>query len=185
MFLPFNMLSRFVRAFLPRSEHLLISWLQSPSAVISEPKKIKSLIVSTVFPSICHEVMGPDSMISVFWMLSFKPCFSLSSFTFIRRLVRSSSLSAIRMVSSAWPGPPELGAQSLVSGSPGQSRSWPPFRTVMLCFVLLSGWLFNLIQQVSTELFPGNLVLDPGADRKMDLILELLTLWRLWTAYIH
>ena len=59
MFLLFNMLSRFVTAFLPRSKNLLISWLQSPSAVILEPPKIKSDTVSTVSPSICHEVMGP------------------------------------------------------------------------------------------------------------------------------
>ena len=64
--LPFNMLSRFVIFFLPRSKHLLISWLQSPSAVVLEPKKKKrNLIVSIVSPSICHEVMGPDSMIFV------------------------------------------------------------------------------------------------------------------------
>ena len=63
MSLLFNMLSRFVIAFLPRSKRLLISWLQSPSAVILEPKKIKSVTVSTVSPSICHEMMGPDSMI--------------------------------------------------------------------------------------------------------------------------
>ena len=62
----FNMLSTFVIAFLPRSKCLLISWLQSPSAVILEPKKIKSVTVSTVSPSICHEVMGPDAMILVF-----------------------------------------------------------------------------------------------------------------------
>ena len=61
MSLLFNRLSRFVIAFLPRSKHLLISWLQSPSAVISEPPKIKSLTVSNVSPSICHEVMGPRS----------------------------------------------------------------------------------------------------------------------------
>ena len=60
----FNMLSRLVVAFLPRSKHLLISWLQSPSAVILEPKKIKSVTVSTVSPSIFHEVMGPDAMFS-------------------------------------------------------------------------------------------------------------------------
>ena len=72
----FNTLYRFVIVFLLRSKHLLISWLQSPSAVILEPRKIKSLIVS---PSICHEVMGPDAMILVFWMLSLKPAFSLSS----------------------------------------------------------------------------------------------------------
>ena len=79
MSLLFNMLSRFVIAFLPRSKRLLISWLQSPSAVILEPKKIKSVNVSTFSPSICHKVMGPDAMILVFWMLSFKPAFSLSS----------------------------------------------------------------------------------------------------------
>ena len=62
----FNMVSRLVIAFLPRSKHLLISWLQSPSAVILEPKKIKSVNVSTVSPSICHEVMQPGAMILVF-----------------------------------------------------------------------------------------------------------------------
>ena len=66
MSLIFNMLSSFVTAFLPRSKCLLISWLQSPSAVILEPKKIESVPVSTVSPSICHEVMGPDAMILVF-----------------------------------------------------------------------------------------------------------------------
>ena len=66
MSLLFNMLSRFVITFLPRSKHLLISWLQSPSAVILEPKKIKSVTVSIVSPSICHEVMGLDAMILVF-----------------------------------------------------------------------------------------------------------------------
>uniref|UniRef100_A0AC11ES24 Uncharacterized protein n=2 Tax=Ovis aries TaxID=9940 RepID=A0AC11ES24_SHEEP len=62
----FNMLSRLVITFLPRSKRLLISWLQSPSAVILEPKNIKSDAVSTVSPSISHEVMGPDAMIFVF-----------------------------------------------------------------------------------------------------------------------
>ena len=89
-----NMLSRLVITFLPRSNCLLISWLQSPFAVILEPKKIKSDTVSTVAPSICHEVMGPDAMIFLFWMLSFKPTFSLSTFTFIKRLFSSSSPSA-------------------------------------------------------------------------------------------
>ena len=72
------------------------------SAVILEPPKIKSATVSTDSPSIWHEVMGPEAMILVFWMLSYKPVFSLSSFTFIKRLFRSSSLSAIRVVSSAY-----------------------------------------------------------------------------------
>ena len=65
IFLLFNTLSRFVIIFLPRSKRLLISWLQSLSTVIFEPKKIKSVTVSTFSPSICHEVMGPDAMIFV------------------------------------------------------------------------------------------------------------------------
>ena len=64
----------------------------------AQKKKTKSLTISTVSPSICHEVLGPDAMIFVFWMLSFKPTFSLSTFTFIKRLFSSSSLSAIRCV---------------------------------------------------------------------------------------
>ena len=64
MSLLYNMLSRLVITFLPRSKHLLISWLQSLSTVILEPKKIKSVTVSTISPSICHDVMGPDGMIS-------------------------------------------------------------------------------------------------------------------------
>ena len=84
MSLLFNMLSRLAIAFLSRSKHLLISWLQSLSAVILEPKKIKSLTVPTVSRSICHEVMGPDAMIFVFfecWVLSqlFHSPLSLSS----------------------------------------------------------------------------------------------------------
>ena len=101
MSLVLNMLSKLVIAFLPRSKRLLISWLQSPSAVISEPKKIKAFTVSMVSPSIFHEVMGPDAMILVVWMLSFKSAFSLSSFTYIRRLISAFSLSAISLVSSA------------------------------------------------------------------------------------
>ena len=68
MSLLFNMLSRFVKTFLPRSKHLLISWLQSPSAVILEPKKIQFVTVSIVSPSIGHEMIGLDAMILVFWM---------------------------------------------------------------------------------------------------------------------
>ena len=101
MSLVFNMLSRLVITFLPRSKQLLISWLQSPSAVIWEPQKIKSDTVSTVSPYISHEVMGPDAMVLVLRMLSFKPTFSLSSFIFIEAFY-SSSLSAIRVVSSAY-----------------------------------------------------------------------------------
>ena len=71
----FNMLFRFAIAFLPRSKHLLISCLQSPTTVILEPEKIKSVTVSIASPSICHEVRGPDAIIFVFWILSFKPTF--------------------------------------------------------------------------------------------------------------
>ena len=82
MSLLFNMLSRLVISFLPRSKCLLISWLQSPSVVIWESPKIKSVTVSIVSPCICHEAMGPNAMTFVFLMLSFKPSFSLS-FTLI------------------------------------------------------------------------------------------------------
>ena len=102
MSLLFNMLSMSVRAFLPRTRHHLISWLQSPSTVILEPRKIKSVTASTISSAICREVMGPDARIFVSWMLSFKPAFSLSSLTLIKRLFSSSSLPAIR-VSSACP----------------------------------------------------------------------------------
>ena len=102
MSLLFNMLSRLEIAFIPRSKCLLIPWLQSPSVLILEPKKIKSLTVFIGFPSICHEVMGQDVMILVLWMLSFKPAFSLFSFTLIKRLFSSSWLSVIRVVSSAY-----------------------------------------------------------------------------------
>ena len=95
-------LSGLVIAFHPRSKHLLIWWLQSLSGVILEPKKIKSVLVSIVSPSIFHKVMRLDAMIIVYWMLSFKPAFSLSSFIFIFRLFSSSLLSAISVVSSAY-----------------------------------------------------------------------------------
>ena len=77
----FNILSRFVIAFLPRSKHLLISWLQSPPAVILETKKIKSVTISIVSPSFCHEMMGLDATILVFWVSSqlFHSPLSLSS----------------------------------------------------------------------------------------------------------
>ena len=102
MSLLFNMLSRLVITFIPRSKCLLISWLKLASAVTLEPKNIKSATVSTVSPSMCHEVMGLDAMILVFSMLSFKRTFSLSSFTFIKQLFSSYSLYAIRVVSSVY-----------------------------------------------------------------------------------
>ena len=92
MSLLLNMLSRLVITFLPRSKHLLISWLQSPSAVILEPPKIKSDTVSTVSPSICHEVMGPNAMVLVFWILTFKPTFSLSFHMPLKYVVLSLSI---------------------------------------------------------------------------------------------
>ena len=102
MSLLFNTLSGLVITFLPRSNHPLISWLQSPSKVILEPKKRKSVIISDFPPSICHAVMGLDAMIFHLLIFSLKPALSLSSFTLIKGLFSSSWLSAIRMVSSAY-----------------------------------------------------------------------------------
>ena len=116
--------------------HLLISWLQSPSAVILEPKKIKSVTVSIISPSICHEGVGPDAMIFVFWMLSFKPTFSFSSFTFIKRLFSYSSLSAIRVVSSAY-----LRLLIFLPGIliPACASSSPAFRMIYSAYKLNQG----------------------------------------------
>ena len=115
MSLLFNTPLRFVIAFCPRSKRLLISWLQSPSTVILEPKKRKSVTVSTLSPSICHEVMWLDAMILVFLILHFKPAFSFCSFILIKRLFSSSSLSAIRVVSFTYP---PLHVDSLLSELP-------------------------------------------------------------------
>ena len=101
MSLLFNMLPSFVIAFLPRSKHLLISWLQSPSVVILEPEKIKFVTVSIVSPSICHEVMALDAMIFVFECWALSQLFH-SPFIFIKRLFSSSSFSAMSVVSSAY-----------------------------------------------------------------------------------
>ena len=98
----FNMLTRFVIAFLPKSMCILISLLWSPSAVILGAQGNKIYHCLHFSPSSCHEVMGADAIILVFLMLSFKQAFSLSSFTLIKRLFSSSSLSAIRVVSSAY-----------------------------------------------------------------------------------
>ena len=118
-----NTLSRFVITFLPRSKHLLISWLQLPSSVILEPQKIKSVTISTVPPSICHEVMGPDAMILVFWLLNFKPYFSLTPFTFIK-VLSSSSLSAVFPGGSVVKNPPaNVGETRDSSSIPGLGRS--------------------------------------------------------------
>ena len=102
MSLLYNMLSRFVIAFFPRSKFLLISWLQLPSRVILEPKKIKSVIVSTFSPSICHKIDGTKCYDLGFLNVDLKPSFSLSSFTLIKRLFSSFLLSTIRGVSCAY-----------------------------------------------------------------------------------
>ena len=102
MSLLFNTPSSLLIAFLPRSKCLLISCLQSVSIVSLQPRKIKSVTTSTFSSPAYHEVMGLDTVVLVFWLLSFKPAFSLFSFTFIKRLFSSSSLSAIRVVSSAY-----------------------------------------------------------------------------------
>ena len=94
MSLLFSTLSKFVIAFLPRRDHLLTSWLESPSAVILEPKKRKSVTTSTFSPSICHEVMGPDAMILAFLIFSFNPTLSFPSFPSFILLFSSSLLSA-------------------------------------------------------------------------------------------
>jgi len=99
MSLPFNMLSRLIIAFLLRSKCILISWRQSPSAVILEPKKIKSLTVSIVSPSICHEVMGLDVMTFICWTLRFKPDWSLSYFIFISSV---QSLNHVQLFATKW-----------------------------------------------------------------------------------
>ena len=101
MYLLFNTLSRLVITFLPRSKHLLISWLQSPSAVILEPPKNKVWHCFHCFPIYFPWRDGTRCPDLRFWMLSFKPAFSLSSFTFIKKLFSSTLLSAIRVVSSA------------------------------------------------------------------------------------
>ena len=102
MSLPFNMLPRFVIAFIPRNKCLLILWLQSLSTLVLEPKKIKSVTVSTFSPSICHEVLGPDARIfGVFLMLSLSQLFHSS----LSHSSRGSlvPLSAIGAVSSTYP----------------------------------------------------------------------------------
>ena len=101
MSLLFNMLSRFVIVFLSRSKYVLISWLQLLPAVILEPKKIKYATASTFVSSVCHEVMGLDATIIALWMFSFKPSLSFSFFNLFQRLLSSSSLSTIRILSPA------------------------------------------------------------------------------------
>ena len=117
MSLFFKMLSGLIIAFPPRCKCLLISWLQSLSAVILEPKKIKSVTISIVSPSICYEMMGPDTMILVFWVLSFKPAFSLSSFTFGFRGSSAGKESSCKVG--------DLGSIPGLGKSPGEGKGYP------------------------------------------------------------
>ena len=144
MSLLFNTLSRLVIAFLPKGKCLLTSWLQSPSAVILELKKIKSITVShpIYLPSShgtrCHDLS--------FWMLSFKPAFPVSSFTFIKRLFSSSSLSAIRVVSSVYLRLliflPAILILPCASSSPAFHMMYSAYdRMISVCF---QGKLFNI-----------------------------------------
>ena len=150
MSLLFNMLSRLIRTFLPRSKSLLISWLWSPSAVILELKKIKSVTVSILFPSVCHEAMGMDAMILVFWMFSFKPDFSLSCFTFIKRLF-SSSFSAIRVVSSAYL---RLLLFLLAILIPAYASSSPAFLMMYSAYKLNKQWQYTALMYSFPDLEP-------------------------------
>ena len=136
MSLLFNMLSRMVITFLPRSKHLLISWLQSPSAVILGSPKIKSDTVSRVSPSIVHEVMGPDAMIFVFWMLSFKPTFSLPREKYFSTLDGSITSHFVMLISIAVP---YYLLEELVAGLPGWY--WSPQDTPVSYIKLHSSFI--------------------------------------------
>ena len=145
MSLFFNMLCRLVITFLPRSKRLLISWLQSPSAVILEPKKIKSVTVYIVSPSICHELMGLDAMIFIFWMLNFKPVFSFSSFTFTKRPFSCSLLSAVRVGSYVYL---RLLIFLLAILIPACASSSPAF------LMIYSGWQYTVLTYSFSYLEP-------------------------------
>ena len=102
MSLLFNMLSRFVIAFIPRSKYLLISWLHPLSTEVLESPKIQSITASIFSPFICHKVMGPEATNLVFWMFNFKPVFFTFSFHRQQEAFSSSPLSVTRVVSSAY-----------------------------------------------------------------------------------
>ena len=140
MSLLFSMLSRFVIGFLPRSKCLLNSWLQSPSTVILDLKQIRSVTVSIFSPFIFYEVMGSDAMILVFWMLSFNPGLSLSSFTLIRNLFSYSSLSVISVVLPAY--------LRFFNTSPGNLDSSLSFIQLTFCIMYFSYKLNNLVNNI-------------------------------------
>ena len=158
----FNMLSRLVIVFLPKNKCLLISWLQSPSALILEPKKIKSATVPIVSPSICHEVMGPDAMILVFWMLSFKSAFHSP-------LLLSSRDSSFRIWNSSAgiPSTPlalfvvmlpkvTLTSHSRISGYRWGTQSLTPPLTTLLNFIVITPLLHFIVLQF------GAISIDPS-----------------------
>ena len=132
MSLLFNMLSRLVIAFLSRSKHLFISWLQPPSAVILEPPQNKLCHCFHCFPIYLPWSDGPGCH-DLCWMLSFKPTFSLSSFTFIKRLFSSFSISAIRVVTSAYL---RLLIFLLTILTPACASSSPAFRKMYFAYKL-------------------------------------------------
>ena len=138
MSLLLNTLSRFIIAFLPRNKHLLISRLRSPSIVILEPKKIKSVTVSIFSPFICCEVMGLEAMILVFWMLSFKPAFSLSPFTFVSR--RWWGCSIVRL--SRW-----RGSRDSQLSVPQRPHQWFPKARMFGCQISSQAAYFQLTVQ--------------------------------------
>ena len=141
MSLLFNTVSGFVTAILPRNKHLLILQLQLPSALILKLyKKMKSDTVSTFSPSICYKVIGPDAMIFVFWMLSFRPVFSLSSCTFIKRLFRSSSLSAIKVVLYAYLKLLIFPPATLIPIHPAQHFAWCTLHISYIKRVTIQPW---------------------------------------------
>ena len=141
----FNMLSIVVITFLPRSKRLLILWLQSPPAVILEPQNNKVCHCFHCFLSICHEVMGLDAMILVFWMLSYKPAFSLTSFPFIKRLFSMQPLLVIP-ITNATPLFPVTQMGNTYRDSPlCQALCWAPSWNMFLLIIILKAKYFPFL----------------------------------------
>ena len=177
MSLLFNVLSRLVITFLPRSRRLLISWLQSPSAVILEPPlQKKTWHFFHCFPSVSHELMEPDAMILVFWMLSFEPTFSLSSLTFIKRLFSSSSLSAIRVVLSAYLRLLIFLPETLI---PASASSSPVF----LIFIIF--YYFTYLEAVCSSMSISNYCLNDLKRAMIYLLRDLSSATALMNSLLH
>ena len=170
--LVFNMLSRFVIAFLLKSKHLLISWLQSLSAKVLDPTKIKSVTVFIVSPSICHAVMGLDATMVVFWMLSLKSAFHSS-------LLLSSRDSSFRIWNSSAgiPSTPPalfvvmlpkvtLTSHSRISGYRWVTQSLTPPLTTLLNFIVITPLLYFIVLQF------GAVSINPSLN-----ILEYVSWW--------